>query len=224
MSVLVFSDAQTAATAAATLLAGQLIEKPSLVLGVDCAPALVPTFQSLGAMTANGLLSWGKATVFQLSERVREEEGQGSLRAFMDGALYSELAMNEAQVLVPDDVSANWADSCHGFEDAILQAGGMDVVLLTVGPDGSLLFNAPEEGIAPTTHVELYNGEKIVTAGLSTLMSAKKLIVLMTGADMAETARTAIRGAVNTSLPASMLQLHAAATFLLDEEAASLLG
>ena len=223
MSVLVFSDAQTAAAAAATLLAGQLIEKPSLVLGVDCAPALVSAFHSLSAMTANGLLNWGKATVFQLSERVREE-GKASLRSFLDESLLGDLALKSAQVLAPADASDNWADSCHGFEDAILQAGGMDVALLTVGPDGSLLFNAPEGEIAPTTHVELYQGDKIVTAGLSTLMSAKKLIVLMTGQEMAETARSVIKGAVNSSLPASMLQLHAAATFLLDEEAASLLG
>ena len=223
MSVLVFSDAQTAAAAAATLLAGQLIEKPSLVLGVDCAPALVSAFHSLSAMPANGLLNWGKATVFQLSERVREE-GKASLRSFLDESLLGDLALKSAQVLAPADASDNWADSCHGFEDAILQAGGMDVALLTVGPDGSLLFNGPEGEIAPTTHVELYQGDKIVTAGISTLMSAKKLIVLMTGRDMAEVARSAIRGAVNTALPASMLQLHAAATFLLDEEAASLLG
>ena len=223
MSVLVFSDAQTAAAAAATLLAGQLIEKPSLVLGVDCAPALVSAFHSLSAMTANGLLNWGKATVFQLSERVREE-GKASLRSFLDESLLGDLALKSAQVLAPADASDNWADSCHGFEDAILQAGGMDVALLTVGPDGSLLFNGLEGEIAPTTHVELYQGDKIVTAGLSTLMSAKKLIVLMTGQEMAEAARSAIKGAVNSSLPASMLQLHAAATFLLDEEAASLLG
>ena len=223
MSVLVFSDAQTAATAAATLLAGQLLEKPSLVLGLDASPALVPAFQSLRAMTANGLLSWGKAKVFQLSERVREE-GKASLRSFLDESLFGDLALKSAQVLAPADASDNWADSCHGFEDAILQAGGMDVALLTVGPDGSLLFNGPEGEIAPTTHVELYQGDKIVTAGLSTLMSAKKLIVLMTGQEMAEAARSAIKGAVNSSLPASMLQLHAAATFLLDEEAASLLG
>ena len=223
MSVLVFSDAQTAAAEAATLLAGQLIEKPSLVLGVDCAPALVSAFHSLSAMTANGLLNWGKATVFQLSERVREE-GKASLRSFLDESLLGDLALKSAQVLAPADASDNWADSCHGFEDAILQAGGMDVALLTVRPDGSLLFNGPEGEIAPTTHVELYQGDKIVTAGLSTLMSAKKLIVLMTGQEMAEAARSAIKGAVNSSLPASMLQLHAAATFLLDEEAASLLG
>ena len=223
MSVLVFSDAQTAAAAAATLLAGQLIEKPSLVLGVDGSPALASAFHSLSAMTANGLLSWGKATVFQLSERVREQ-GKDSLRAYLNEALFRELALTDAQVLAPADASDNWADSCHGFEDAILQAGGLDVALLTVGPDGSLLFNGPEGEIAPTTHVELYQGEKIVTAGLSTLMSAKKLIVLMTGQEMAEAARSAIKGAVSSSLPASMLQLHAAATFLLDEEAASLLG
>ena len=223
MSVLVFSDAQTAAAAAATLLAGQLIEKPSLVLGVDSAPALASAFHSLSAMTANGLLNWGKATVFQLSERVREE-GKASLRSFLDESLLGDLALKSAQVLAPADASDNWADSCHDFEDAILQAGGMDVALLTVGPDGSLLFNGPEGEIAPTTHVELYQGDKIVTAGLSTLMSAKKLIVLMTGQEMAEAARSAIKGAVNSSLPASMLQLHAAATFLLDEEAASLLG
>ncbi len=223
MSVLVFSDAQTAAAAAATLLAGQLIEKPSLVLGVDGAPALASAFHSLSAMTANGLLSWGKATVFQLSERVREE-GKDSLRAYLNETLFRELALTDAQVLAPADASDNWADSCHSFEDAILQAGGLDVALLTVGPDGSLLFNAPDGEIAPTTHVELYRGDKIVTAGLSTLMSAKKLIVLMTGPEMAETARNAIRGAVNSNLPTSMLQLHAAATFLLDEDAASLLG
>ncbi len=223
MSVLVFSDAQTAAAAAATLLAGQLIEKPSLVLGIDSSPALISAFHSLSAMTANGLLSWDKATIFQLSERVREE-GKGSLRAYMDEALFGELSLAPGQVLAPDDASDNWADSCHGFEDAILQAGGMDVALLSVGTDGSLLYNAPEEEIAPTTHVELYKGDKIVTSGLCTLMSAKKLIVLMTGQEMAEAARSAIRGAVNSNLPASMLQLHAAATFLLDEQAASLLG
>lgn len=223
MSVLVFSDAQTAATAAATLLGGMLIEKPSLVLGLDGASALAPAFGSLRAMTANGLLSWGKATLFQLSERVREE-GKESLRAFMDGAFLEELSLKDGQVVAPADVSENWAESCHGFEDAILQAGGLDVVLLTVGSDGSVLFNSADGEIAPTTHVELYNGEKIVTAGLSTLMSSRKLIVLMTGREMAETARRAIRGAVNSELPASMLQLHAAVTFLLDEEAASLLG
>ncbi len=223
MSVMVFADAQTAATAAATLLGAQLIEKPSLVLGMDCSEALAPAFGSLRAMTANGLLSWGKATLFQLSERVREE-GKESLRAFMDGALFGELSLKDGQVMAPADASENWADSCHGFEDAILQAGGLDVALLTVGPDGSLLFNTPDGELAPTTHVELYHGEKIVTAGLTTLMSSRKLIVLMTGREMAETARRAIRGAVNSDLPASMLQLHAAATFLLDEEAASLLG
>ena len=223
MSVLVFSDGQTAAAAAATLLGGQLIEKPSLVLGVDCAPALSSVFSSLSAMTANGLLSWGKVTLFQLSERVREGSDP-SLRAFLDDALLGELTLRADQVVAPDDTSEDWASSCHRFEDAILQAGGMDVALLTVGADGSVLFNTPDGDIAPTTHVELYNGDKIVTAGLSTLMSAKKLIVLMTGRDMAESARRAIRGAVNSAIPASMLQLHAAATFLLDEEAASLLG
>lgn len=223
MSVLVFSDAQTAATAAATLLGGMLLEKPSLVLGLDCATELVPTFQSLRAMTVNGLLSWRKATVFQLSERVREE-GKPSLGDFMKGALFAELALGEDKVIAPDDASDDWAESCRRFEDAVLQAGGMDVALLTVGQDGSLLGNAPEEGIAPTTHVELFHGEKLVTAGLSTLMSARKLIVLITGREMAEAARSAIRGAVRSDLPVSMLQLHAAATFLLDEEAASLLG
>lgn len=223
MSVLVFADAQTAAAAAATLLGAQLIEKPSLVMGMDAASALSPAFASLRAMTANGLLSWGKATVFQLSERVRQA-GKPSLRSFLDEALLGELSLRAEQVIAPEDASEDWASTCHGFEDAILEAGGMDVAMLTAGVDGSLLFNAPEAEIAPTTHVELYHGDKIVTAGLSTIMSAKKLIVLMTGREMAETARRAIQGAVNSELPASMLQLHAAATFLLDEEAASLLG
>lgn len=222
MSVLVFSDAQTTATAAATLVAAQIIQKPGTVLGLDGTESLQPVYKSLKAMTANGLLNWRKATLVQLTELVRDD-GSQPIRGHMDEALYGGLSLGEGQLLIPYGAPGKWAECCRRFENDILDRGGMDMLLTTVRPDGSLLFNGTQEDMAPITHVEMWEGEKTITAGLSTLMAARQLVVVMTGAEMAEAAREAIQGTVSTRVPASLLQLHGSAVFLLDEAAAALL-
>ena len=223
MSILVFSDKQTATAAAATVLASQLIEKPSAVLGFEYDEALLPVYHSLCAMTDNGLLNWGNAKAFQLSEFVAGQGG-ASIRETMDAVLFHELNIPEENVFSPAGESADWAKSCQSFENALLDAGGMDMALLTLKEGGALLFNGADGEIAPITHVELYKQRKTVTAGISTLMLSKKILVVITGKEMAETAALAIKGAVTSAVPASLLQLHAASTFLLDEDAASLLA
>lgn len=223
MSVLVYSDQQTAAAAAATLVAAQLIEKPSTVLGIDYDETLMPVYSSLAAMTCNGLLDWSRAKLLQLCEYALQDDGLPSVLEGLQSSLYEPIHLLAQQYFVPPRKSDNWALACNDFEESILNMGGMDLALVTVKEDGSILFISADGDVAPITHVEIYRNRRAISAGLTTLMMAKKIIVLVTGKDRAAAVSSFMKGPISDDVPASFLQLHANAVFLFDEDAASML-
>ncbi|MCL2695852.1 MAG: 6-phosphogluconolactonase [Clostridiales bacterium] len=222
MSVLVFKDKQTAANAVATVLAAQLIEKPSCNIGLDYDPGLVPVFGALAGMSGSGMLDWSGLNIFQLCERVKTDAAR-PLREMLHRALLSGINYMPQNYYAPPSESTNWSDDCKLFEDRILQAGGLDMALVALKDDGCVLYNRGESELPPITHVEIFKEEKVVTAGIPTIMMAGKLVLLATGRDKAQAVRAMLQGPVTTAVPASYLQLHASVTFILDEDAASLL-
>ncbi|MDD3401180.1 MAG: 6-phosphogluconolactonase [Eubacteriales bacterium] len=223
MSILVYSDKQTAATAAATLVAAQLIEKPSSVLGIDYDEGLKAVYASLSAMTQNGMLDWSRAKLLQLCEYALGDDVTTSVLEQLQLSLYEPIHLLSQQYIVPPRQSDNWSLSCNEFEESILDLGGMDLALVTVKDDGSVLFIMADGDIAPITHVEVYNDKRAVSAGITTLMMARKIVVLVTGKERASVVSKFLKGTVTSDVPASFLQLHGNATFLFDEDAASML-
>ena len=57
--------------------------------------------------------------------------------------------------------------------------------------------------------------------GLKSIMQAKKILVLASGANKADAVFGMVRGEVTESLPASVLQLHPDCTLIVDKAAAS---
>jgi len=57
--------------------------------------------------------------------------------------------------------------------------------------------------------------------GVGTIMDAKELILVATGASKAEVVAAAVEGPVSASVTASVLQLHPKAIMILDEPAAA---
>lgn len=222
MSILVYRDRTTTATAAAMLVAAQMIEKPRSVLGLDYAPELVSVYRKLADMSAEGLLDWSDVTAFALAERVLAEGGR-SIGAEMTALLYRYTNINGANRFAPGTEAANWSVACREYEDAILRAGGLDAVLLAIRADGSIVYNIGAAALAPVTHVEPTAEGRAVTVGLSTVMAAGKVIAVLVGEDKAELAGRILKGPVTSQVPASYLQLHANAVFLLDEAAAAAL-
>ena len=62
-----------------------------------------------------------------------------------------------------------------------------------------------------------------VTQGIATIMRAKKIILIATGANKAEAVKAMIEGPIVESCPASILQKHDNTVIVIDEAAASLL-
>ena len=217
MSVLVFPDAALACSAAATMTAAALLEKPSLVRGLDPDATMGPVFRSLSAMTENGLISWDRAKPFLLKEYV---SGPVLLKDEFLAAFSESVPCLKSILEVPPGASTDWARDCEAFEEKIRNAGGLDLALATIDREGAVLFNFPDSDLAPVTHVEAHGGQRSVTLGLGTLMSARRLIVLATGREKATAAAQMIKGSIDCTLPASLLRFHTSATFILDEDAA----
>jgi glucosamine-6-phosphate deaminase len=61
----------------------------------------------------------------------------------------------------------------------------------------------------------------VLTQGLGTILEARHLLLLATGAGKADAVAAAVEGPVSAGCPASVLQLHPHVTVLLDGDAAS---
>ncbi len=220
MSILVYRDRSVLSVAASTLLAAQMIEKPASVLGFDYSEELAPTFRTLSRMNAEGLLDWSEATAFVLSEQVRKD-GDSSIVKQLSDCFLDRAGIPQDKRFSPNGTGSDWSVVCNDFENAILNAGGIDFSLLNVCADGSVAYNLGSAELAPVTHVERTDKGRVVTVGMTTLMSSKKLVVVISGADKADIASAIFNGPIIPAVPASYLQLHGNVIFLLDEDAAS---
>jgi len=219
MSVLVYRDSDTLSQAIATLLAGCIIEKPTNVLGLDCSAQLSATYRKLGGMTNDGLLDWTNVRAFNLFEHVRTD-AEPSDSSRMHNMLYDRVNIQAENIFSPSTESRDWSVLCNDYENAILDVGGIDTVLCVVGRDGRIACNLPGTELAPVTHVERTDSGRVVTVGVSTIMAAKRAIIVLSGYDLSQLAPMIITGPIVPSVPASYLQLHPNAIFMLDEDAA----
>ena len=221
MSVLIYPTAEAAAKAAAAIFTGTALENPYATIGITYDSVLDETFRCIRQSVSEGVLSFSNHRFYQLCEFVPSEESSVALRSLLKNALFTD--SEPTQYVVPYSKNRNWAEICSGFEQDILEHGGLDFSILVLRPDGSLLYNLAGDELAPITHVEKIGGEKVVSAGIATIMRSKKLLVFGTGEDIASTVSKTLGGSVSDKQPASYLQLHQNVTFILDEKAASLL-
>ncbi|MCL2671306.1 MAG: 6-phosphogluconolactonase [Clostridiales bacterium] len=219
MSVLIYPDKKMAAKAAAALLAAQIIAKPSSVIGLDYDPTLLPCYHELADTAVSGLLDWSRVTVFQLCERAKSDEAI-SLRDLLWRALLHRTNLPPKAFFAPPEESGDWVGECLHLEEAILHRGGLDLALLGLKDDATVLFNRPASALAHGAHTVHYREERVLTAGIPTVMQARKLIVLATGEERREAVLSMLREAITPQRPASFLQLHANVTFILDAAAA----
>lgn len=219
MSILVYRDKATAYAAAATLIAAGIIERPNSVLGLDWSAELQPIYRTLARMTADGLLDWSEVRSFNLYEHVQVENDR-LCETQLCAALYDRVNLLLENRRLPNTSGHDWSVVCNDYENAILDVGGFDTILCAVRADGSVAYNSGAQELAPVTHVERTDSGRVVTVGMTTMMSSKRIVAVMTGLDKAATAGMICSGPITPNVPASYLQLHANAVFILDEDAA----
>lgn len=238
MGVLVYRDQATASEAAATLIAAQVIEKPQSVLGLCAGNMMEGIYAKLSVMTGSGLLDWSDIIAFNLSEFVGMRSNQNrSLGGFMSHYLFDKINARRLNLHAPESCAVDLAAACTSYEDEIANAGGMDLLLVYIGRNGHLAYNEPARDFTSLTHASPLTESsieenmayftaateetpRVITMGVSTILSAKRIIAVAVGQNIAEVAARVISGPITPGLPASVLQLHNDVTFILDEAGA----
>jgi glucosamine-6-phosphate deaminase len=121
------------------------------------------------------------------------------------------------------------------------ELGGIDLLVLGLGINGHIGFNEP--GSQPSSQTRLiqlssesllsssnYWGEEVevpksgFTLGMSTLLKAKKTILLVQGAAKAEILNATLKAEISEEIPATYLRTLVDLTIIVDQEAASFIS
>jgi glucosamine-6-phosphate deaminase len=238
MEVVILGGSRQIGKLAADAIEDLLRRKPNAVLGLATGSSPLPVYDELEDRHGRGL-DFSQASGFALDEYVGLPAGHPeSYREVIRREFTSRVNIAPDNVHVPDGSAGDIPAACQAYEDAIAAAGGVDLQLLGVGTDGHLAFNEPGSSFASRTRIKslveqtrrdnarFFNSlaevpHHVLTQGLGTIMEARHVILLATGAQKAQAVRDFVEGPVSAICPASVLQFHPHATVLLDEAAAS---
>ncbi|MFP5311472.1 MAG: glucosamine-6-phosphate deaminase [Actinomycetes bacterium] len=240
MEVVILGGSRQIGKLAAGAIEQLVRRKPDAVLGLATGSSPLPVYDALAARHEQGL-DFSRASGFALDEYVGLPAGHPqSYREVVRRAFTNRVNIRPENVHGPDGTAADIPAACEAYEQAITAAGGVDLQLLGVGTDGHIGFNEPGSSFRSRTRIKslieqtrrdnarFFNGlaevpHHVLTQGLGTIMDARHVILVATGAQKAQAVRDFIEGPVAAICPASVLQFHPHTTVLLDEAAASAL-
>ena len=241
MEVVILNGSKQMAKLAADAIEELLRRKPNAVLGLATGSSPLPVYDELAARHERDGLDFSRASGFALDEYVGLPAGHPeSYREVIRREFTNRVNIAPENVHGPDGTATDILGACRAYEESITAAGGIDLQLLGVGTDGHIGFNEPGSSFASRTRIKslieqtrrdnarFFNSlaevpHHVLTQGLGTIMDARHVILVATGAQKAQAVREFVEGPVSAICPASVLQFHPHATVLLDEAAASAL-
>lgn len=224
----------------ATLIKEKQAKNLPCVLGMATGTTPILLYKELVRLHKEEGLSFKNVVTINLDEYYPiERSAYQSYWSFMHRHLFSLVDIDPKNIHLPNGewTKETLKESCVAYEQTIEKAGGIDLQILGIGKNGHIGFNEPGSSFYSKTRVihldqqtriansyefvDLNNVPKMaITVGISTIMKAKKIILLAWG-DKASIVAKSIEGDVTEKIPASVLQNHDDCTFVMDEMASS---
>jgi glucosamine-6-phosphate deaminase len=178
----------------------------------------------------------GGLRVFQLDEYVGTPRNDPrSLASWTRRSFLEPLGIDPASVHWFDATAEDPIAECRRYERAVLDAGGFDLAVLGLGPNGHLGFNEPPSDpssgtrVVPLSEASLASNASYVpgapvpseafTAGLDLLLAARRVVLVVSGSTKREIAHRTLEGPVTEEVPASFLQEHPDLVAVVDADA-----
>ena len=224
---------------AASIIAAQVMAKPDCVLGLATGSTPVGAYQQLVKWYEQGDLSFAEVRSVNLDEYCGlAPDHDQSYRYFMQTNLFDHVDIKAENTNVPSGLAEDPAAECLRYEQKVAELGYADLQLLGLGRNGHIGFNEPCDHFPVATHlVDLTQStieanarffasaddvpKQALTMGIGTIMKARKVLIVASGADKADAVQQAFAGPITPEMPASILQLHPDVTLVADEAALS---
>ena len=242
MEILIRPTAAHVARLVARLVLDRARQTPDLVLGCATGRTMEAVYDELVAGHDAGLADLTRLRTFNLDEYVGlAADDPRSYHHYMRVRLFDRVGLSPERSRLPDGVAADLPAEARAYEAAIAAAGGIDVQLLGMGETGHIGFNEPlsalmsrtrEKALTPTTraqNADMFGGDpdavprRALTMGVGTILEAREVLLVVTGAGKAEMLARATEGPITAAISATALQLHPHCKVIVDEAAAGAL-
>jgi glucosamine-6-phosphate deaminase len=240
MEVVISTTTDEAGRLAANAIEELTRHRPDAVLGVATGSSPLIIYDELGRRVAQGSLSLARVRAFMLDEYVGlPADHPQRYRNVIRDEFVDKVDVDPAQVFGPDGLASDLTSACAAYEQAILDAGGVDLQILGIGTDGHIAFNEPGSSLASRTRIKtltsqtrrdnarFFGGDEeavpqhCLTQGIGTILQARHIVLVASGRRKAEAVHQLVEGPVSALWPATALQLHPHVTVLVDTAAAS---
>jgi len=221
----------------AALVAAWLGENLSATLMPALGESALGLYRELAALRATGRLDTSDLRLVQLDEYLGLSRGdRRRLRDWLERDVAAPLDVPAERVIELPSDAPDPAAACRAYDAAVAAAGGVDVAVLGLGPNGHLGFNEPPSGPDATSRaVELTDASiesnarywgghdavpaRALTAGMDVILAARRALLVVSGARKRDVLRRLVLDAPSDDLPASHLRGIAGAVLLADSAA-----
>ncbi len=241
MRVLIQSDYKVVSLWAARHVAQRINEfQPTadrkFVLGLPTGSSPLGMYRELIEMNKRGEVSFKNVITFNMDEYVNlPKEHPESYYSFMWNNFFSHIDIPANQVNILNGNAADLRKECADYEERIKAAGGINLFVGGIGPDGHIAFNEPGSSLTSRTRLKHLTTDTIIansrffdndmskvptsalTVGVGTIMDAQEVMIIANGYNKARAIQQAVEGGVSQMCTLSALQLHPNGIIVCDE-------
>ena len=212
--------------------------EPRFVLGFPTGSSPIGMYKELVKACKEGRVSFKNVVTFNMDEYCGLPESHPeSYHSFMANNLFNHIDCPKENIHILNGNAENLDEECARYEELIRQAGGVDLFLGGIGPDGHIAFNEPCSSLSSRTRIKTLTSDTIIansrffdndvnkvpknalTVGVGTVLDAREVLILVNGHNKARALQAAVEGPVTQMWTISALQLHKHGIIVCDEAA-----
>jgi len=208
------------------------------VLGLPTGSSPIGMYRELIKACKECRVSFQNVLTFNMDEYVGLPESHPeSYHSFMAKNLFDHIDCPKENIHILNGNAPDLAQECAHYEQMIVEAGGIDLFIGGIGPDGHIAFNEPGSSLTSRTRVKTLTTDTIVansrffdndikkvpklalTVGVGTVMDAREVLILVNGHSKTRALQAAVEGGVTQMWTISALQMHPHGIIVCDEAA-----
>ncbi|MBQ9219230.1 MAG: glucosamine-6-phosphate deaminase [Muribaculaceae bacterium] len=208
------------------------------VLGCPTGSSPLGMYKRLIEMNHAEEVSFEHVVTFNMDEYCNlPEDHPESYHSFMWNIFFSHIDIKPENVNILNGNADDLEKECADYEARIQAAGGIDLFMGGVGPDGHIAFNEPGSSLTSLSRQKTLTQDTIIansrffdndinkvpktalTVGVGTVMAAREVMIIVNGYKKARALQQAVEGAVSHMCTLSALQMHRHAIIIADEDA-----
>ena len=240
MEVVIVDDEEAIGRLGADAVLAGSAARSDAVIGVATGSSPLPVYRALARRRTAGTMDLSAVRIVMLDEYLGlPTDHPQSYRRFVIENVAEPLGIASDRIFGPDPLTDDVERECAAYEETLDRVGGVDVQLLGIGSDGHIGFNEPSSSLASRTRIKTLTTRTrvdnarffdddvdavpthVITQGIGTILAARHLVLVASGAAKANAVAAAVEGPVSAMVPASAIQLHPHVTVIVDEDAAA---